>query len=292
VRRYAIEHNTAYEYESPVVQAYHLAHIRPRELDHQSVESSTVVVRPKPSRTHQSVDYFGNHHDRVEVLEPHDLLEVSAKSRITVTAPPLAANPPTDSVSWNAAVQMLDGDTTMLEVIEYRCDSPLVRSHQRLREYAEPTFAPDRPLVDAVMEFCGRINREFAYEPTATDVSTPLAAVLRDRRGVCQDFAHLAVGCLRSLGLAARYVSGYLETLPPPGRPRLVGADASHAWASVHVPGYGWFDFDPTNDLLPSERHVVVAWGRDFSDVTPLKGVVLGGGAHRLTVGVTVEPIE
>jgi transglutaminase-like putative cysteine protease len=159
-----------------------------------------------------------------------------------------------------------------------------------LSAYAAPSFAARLPLIDAVIDLNRRINTDFTYDPAATDTSTPLAQVLREKRGVCQDFAHVAIGCLRSLGLAARYVSGYLETQPPPGQARLVGADASHAWASVYVPDLGWLDFDPTNNMLPSERHITVAWGRDFSDVTPLKGMVLGGGAHTLTVGVDVEP--
>jgi transglutaminase-like putative cysteine protease len=159
-----------------------------------------------------------------------------------------------------------------------------------LAEYAAPIFTPGRPFVDAVGELSERIFREFKYEPLATDVSTPLAQVLRERRGVCQDFAQLAVGCLRSLGLAGRYVSGYLETDAPPGRPKLVGADASHAWASAFLPTLGWIDFDPTNAVFPGERHVTVAWGRDFSDVSPLRGIVLGGGQHSLAVAVDVTP--
>jgi transglutaminase-like putative cysteine protease len=183
----------------------------------------------------------------------------------------------------------LEADTTLLSAREFVFDSPLVRAHPSLAAYAEPTFRPGRPIVEAILELNHRIETEFAYDPSATDISTPLAQVLRQRRGVCQDFAHVAVGCLRSMGLAARYVSGYLETMPPPGMPRLVGADASHAWASVFLPDFGWLDLDPTNDLLPSGRHIVVGWGRDFSDISPLIGVVLGGGQHRLTIGVDVE---
>ena len=182
-------------------------------------------------------------------------------------------------------------DNQLVTVREFCFDSPLVRSHRSLREYAEQSFALGRPLRDAIIELNERIHADFKYEPAATDVSTPLAQVMRDRRGVCQDFAQVAVGCLRSMGLPARYVSGYLETQPPPGQPKLVGADASHAWASVYVPNFGWLDFDPTNALLPELRHVTVAWGRDFSDVSPLNGVVFGGGRHSLRVAVDVEDL-
>jgi transglutaminase-like putative cysteine protease len=161
-----------------------------------------------------------------------------------------------------------------------------------LLDYAVPIFTRKRPIVEAVLELNHRIHTEFKYDPSATDISTPLGQVMREKRGVCQDFAHVAIGVLRSVGLPARYVSGYLETTPPAGRERLIGADASHAWASTFVPGFGWLDFDPTNDVVTSERHITVAWGRDFSDVSPLKGVVLGGGRHTLSVGVDVEPRE
>ena len=171
-------------------------------------------------------------------------------------------------------------------------DSPFVAVRPAFREYAEPSFLPGRPLLEAVADLNERIYREFKYDPHFTTVATPLDEVLSERRGVCQDFAHLAIACLRSLGLAARYVSGYILTVPPPGRPRLVGADASHAWLSVFVPGLGWADFDPTNDLLPDLQHVTLAWGRDFSDISPLRGVILGGGEQKIDVRVTVEPID
>jgi transglutaminase-like putative cysteine protease len=177
-----------------------------------------------------------------------------------------------------------------LSAYELCFDSPFVRAHSMLLDYAQPIFTRKRPLVEAVLELNRRINRDFKYDPSATDVSTPLGQVMRERRGVCQDFAHVAIGVLRSVGLPARYVSGYLETMPPAGQARLVGADASHAWASTFLPGFGWFDIDPTNDLIPSDRHITVAWGRDFSDVSPIRGVVLGGGHHTLSVGVDVEP--
>jgi len=167
----------------------------------------------------------------------------------------------------------------------------LIAGSPVLAEYTAPSFTKERPLLEAVADLTGRIHRDFTFDRTATTVATPLQTVFRTRRGVCQDFAHLEIACLRSLGLAARYVSGYLESVPPPDQPRLTGADASHAWVSVFCPPVGWVDVDPTNDVLADERHVTVAWGRDYGDVSPLRGVILGGGQHALHVGVSVVPV-
>jgi len=178
-----------------------------------------------------------------------------------------------------------------VEAYSYTFDSPHARASRALAAYAAPSFPPGRPFLDAVMDLTRRIHDEFVYDPRATTIATPLSQVLEARRGVCQDFAHLQIGCLRALGLPCRYVSGYLLTRPPAGKPRLQGADASHAWVSVHLPDFGWVDFDPTNGLMPGEQHVTIACGRDFADVTPVRGVILGGGPHELTVEVDVSPI-
>jgi transglutaminase-like putative cysteine protease len=289
VTRYRVRHRTTYEYEGPVLHAHHLARLRPRNCEGQRVEATEVNVAPTPAAQRRTTDYFGNDGDRIEVAVEHDLLDVTATSTVVVLQRPLSEAPPRESPSWERTVEILQRDPALLAVREMTFDSPLVRAHGSLARYAQPAFGKGRPLVDALLELNHRVHTEFSYDPTATDVSTPLAQVLRERRGVCQDFAHIVVGCLRSLGLAARYVSGYLETLPPEGQSKLIGADASHAWASVYVPGSGWLDLDPTNDVIPGTRHIVLAWGRDFSDVSPLVGVVLGGGAHRLSVGVDVE---
>lgn len=288
--QYVLRHTTRYEYDLPVVHAHHLARLRPRQLSHQRVVSSELTVKPGASSLTEKIDYFGNITDVLEVSETHEVFEVASHSIVTTLPNRLSEAPPLGAITWEAAAQALDDTELYLREGELRYDSPLVRVHQVFKEYAATTFVAGRDLVEGVIELNRRIHQDFKYEPAATDVSTPLGQVMRERRGVCQDFAHVAVACLRSVGLAARYVSGYLETIPPPGKERLVGADASHAWASVLVPGHGWLDFDPTNNLLPSERHIWAAWGRDFSDVSPLKGVVLGGGAHRLTVGVDVAP--
>jgi transglutaminase-like putative cysteine protease len=211
-----------------------------------------------------------------------------AKTTVTrATRPPndLAASPSAETV--RAAVRR---PTTrdLLDACAMVFDSPHVAASERLAAYARPSFAPGRPVLEAARELVHRIHADFTYDPHATTIATPLVEVLERRRGVCQDFAHLAIGCLRSLRLPARYVSGYLLTHPPPGQPKLVGADASHAWFAVFVPGAGWFDFDPTNDLVPADEHVSVAVGRDYDDVTPLRGVIQGGGAHEVTVQVDV----
>lgn len=291
MRRYRVQHTTRYEYEAPVLHATHALHLEPRGLPHQRVLESRITIAPDQAELQSGRDYFGNVTHLVEILAEHEVLEVTSQSRVEVASPQLELTPATQ-IAWESVREQLEQDRGLLAAREFCFDSPLVRSHQLLAEYAAPTFTPRRPFVDAVAELSERIFREFKYEPQVTDVSTPLAQVLRERRGVCQDFAQLAVGCLRSLGLAARYVSGYLETDAPPGRPKLVGADASHAWASAFLPALGWLDFDPTNAVFPGERHVTVAWGRDFSDVSPLRGIVLGGGQHSLAVAVdvTAEP--
>jgi transglutaminase-like putative cysteine protease len=284
---YTVVHNTTYDYENPVLHGHHLAHLKPRATPNQYVAYHELSVLPEPASAQALIDYFGNNTHHFEVLSPHDRLEVISTTELEVVVPLSHAEAP--KIPWDQFAEQVRADTSLTAVQEFCFDSPLVRAHSSLREYANSTFAPGRDLKEAVVEFNARINSEFKYETASTDISTPLATVLREKRGVCQDFAHVAVGCLRSLGLPARYVSGYLETAPPPGKERLVGADASHAWAATYLPGFGWLDFDPTNNVLPSDRHVTVAWGRDFSDVSPLKGVVLAGGAHRVTVGVDVE---
>ncbi len=196
---------------------------------------------------------------------------------------------------WGEALDLLTNDLSpeMLDAREFCFESPLVSTARVVREYAEPSFPPGAPLVDAVTALTERIHADFVYDPGFTTVTTPLDEVLEHRRGVCQDFAHLAVGCVRSMGLAARYVSGYLETAPPPGVERLVGADASHAWLSVFVPGWGWLDLDPTNDKIVGSTYVTTAWGRDYADVSPLKGIVFGGGDfHTLDVAVDVARVD
>lgn len=290
--KYRLTHITSYEYESSVSHGRHVIRKRPRNLVSQTIRQSSLHTEPRPAWYLSSKDYFGNEMDTIELLEPHDTLVVRAFSEIEVGPRPLDEGLPLFQRPWEEVGERVRVDPACFQAREMLFDSPLVRRSSKLLEFARPAFAPGRPLLDAIIAFNRLIHEKFVYDPTATEVATPLDVVLRERRGVCQDFAHVAVGALRSLGLAARYVSGYLETTPPPGRPRLVGADASHAWASVFFPDEGWVAFDPTNNVLPGEQHIVAAWGRDFSDVSPLRGVVLGGGRHTVRVGVDVERMK
>lgn len=286
--KYRLTHETTYEYESLVSHSRHVIRKRPRNLIQQSIVRSSVQTEPRASWVSTTRDYFQNDIDTVEVIEPHDRFVVKALSELEVLSKAPDASTPGLQKSWEWVSDQLNRDPASFPAREMLYDSPLIQRNSTLHAYAKPSFAPRRPLIEAIVDLNARIHRDFAYDPNATDIATPLDEVMTQRRGVCQDFAHVAVGALRSMGLAARYVSGYLETLPPPGKPRLVGADASHAWASVYFPEEGWVSFDPTNNVLPNEQHIVLAWGRDFSDVSPLRGVVLGGGRHTVRVGVDV----
>ncbi len=290
--RYRVEHTTEYTYAVPVSMSQQLLHLLPRPSPLQQCRSHALIVSPTPSRRIDSIDAFGNPLTRLEFDRPHSTLSIIAQMQVEVTAP-AAIEPST--MAWEMVVGQLAyraGKVPTAEQIDaarFRFESAFVRIKSVLADYARDSFAPGRPLLDASLALMHKIHHEFAYDPKATKIATPLLEVFANRRGVCQDFAHLMLSCLRSLGLAARYVSGYLLTTPPPGKPRLIGSDASHAWISVYCPGQGWIDFDPTNNLIPQLGHITVAWGRDFGDVSPLRGVILGGGAHELEVRVSVK---
>ncbi len=290
---YQVTHRTTYGYGTAVGVSHHLAHLRPRVLPWQEVCGYTLTIDPAPTVITERTDFYGNAASYFAIKSPHDRLTVSARSQVRVRASGLPERtPPWQQVRDRCASDMLTADSA---VGEFRFDSPYVLRKPAFAEYAAASFPQDRPLLEAVSDFTARIYRDFKFDPRATTVATPLDEVFKKRRGVCQDFAHLAIAGLRSLGLPARYVSGYLETLPAPGKVRLVGVDASHAWFSVWCPGHGWIDTDPTNSLLPGDRHITVAWGRDFSDVSPLRGVVVGGGGSGPGVSVDVarlpEPV-
>lgn len=302
---YDIHHDTLYHYDSPVVLSQQIAHLRPRALARQHNLAHALTVGPTPARLVERIDFFGNPVCQFSLYAAHDGLAVRAHSRVRVM--PLAAGDAMAAAGayalpWEQARDhlrdALSGHATLQAAArdagQYRFASPFVPAGAEAAiyaDYAAACFPPGRPLVDAVLALCARIHREFRFDPAATGVATPVAQVFAERRGVCQDFSHLMIACLRALGLAARYVSGYLLTEPPPGQPRLIGADASHAWVSVWCPGLGWLDVDPTNDLRPDVDHITLAWGRDYGDVCPLRGVILGGGGHRVDVAVTVTPV-
>jgi transglutaminase-like putative cysteine protease len=290
--RYHVIHETKYEYDSVVTLSQQMLHMTPRNSKYQFCEWHQLNLSPKPTERIQNVDYFGNFSDYFAIFSPHKELTVSSKFSIKLD-PRLRLVDMPNSPSWEQVKQQLNQDgSTNLEAAKYLFSSPKVKCSESLAEYAMPSFWQNRPIIEAVFDLTQRIFTEFKFDPEATDVSTPLDQVLVGRRGVCQDFAHLMIGCLRSIGLSCRYVSGYILTHPPAGTERLIGADASHAWVSVFCPMYGWVDFDPTNNSLVQHEHITVAWGRDFSDVSPMRGVVLGGGEQKLEVSVTVTPDE
>ncbi|MFC3945116.1 transglutaminase family protein [Pseudomonas gingeri NCPPB 3146 = LMG 5327] len=292
--QYQIFHDTHYHYDSPVSLAQQLAHLWPRACDWQRCSARTLQISPEPTTRRDELDVFGNPLTRLAFERPHDELLVNACLTVEVLArPALDFN---QSPAWEETRGALTYSSQpvtaeLLEACRYRFESPYVHLKKSFVEFSESCFAPGRPLLVGVQALMEKIFHEFTFDAEATQVATPLVEVLERRRGVCQDFAHLMLACLRSRGLAARYISGYLLTQPPPGQPRLIGADASHAWVSVFCPVLGWVDFDPTNNVQPALEHITLAWGRDFSDVSPLRGVILGGGSHDPEVRVTVMPV-
>jgi transglutaminase-like putative cysteine protease len=290
--RLKVVHRTTYRYGETVSTSRHEARLSPREHEHQHTIAHTVEILPKPAVRRRRFDYFGNRALHFCLDEPHRALEVVASSVVDVL--PLLLPDLARTASWESVRDTMRSDRRrdVLDAFEMTFASPFVPAIPALADYARPSFSTGRPVLEAVRNLVHRIHGDFTYDPRATEVSTPLVQVLETRRGVCQDFAHLAIGCLRAMGLAGRYVSGYLLTRPPPGKAKMVGADASHAWIATWVPELGWIDFDPTNDLIPGEEHVTIGHGRDFSDVTPIRGVILGGGAHTLAVSVDVSPVE
>jgi len=285
---YQLVHETVYRYESPVVLSQQLLHLTPRVLDFQALDEHRVAIRPEPAETSSRSDYFGNPVTQIMLAAPHASLTVRAESKVRVDA--RAA--PAPAGAWEALRERLRGPGVgaLLEPAQYLYESPHVECFRELAAYAGRSYAAGRDAVDAALDLMRRIHADFTFDPKATSVSTPLREVLAKRRGVCQDYAHFMIGCLRTLGLPARYVSGYILTAPPPGKPRLVGADASHAWVSAWT-GAGWLDLDPTNNVRVGDEHITLAWGRDFGDVTPMRGVILGGGEQELEVRVTVTPL-
>jgi transglutaminase-like putative cysteine protease len=289
--RYTISHRTAYEYNEAVSVSHHLVRLHPRDLAHQRTLSYRLMSDPVPAIVEPHTDYFGNLVSFITIEGPHRHLSVNSECEIEVVARSLPD--PGGTASWESVRDLCQGDAYAVcgEACEYYYPSALVPVRPEFHEYAAEAFGPSRPILEAGIDLMARIHRDFKFDPQATTVATPVEQVLRQRRGVCQDFAQLQIACFRSMGLSARYVSGYLETAPPPGQPKLVGADASHAWVQLWCGTAGWVDLDPTNDVLPGERHITLAWGRDFDDVSPFRGVLVGSGNHHLSVAVDVNQI-
>lgn len=282
--KYRIRHVTVHRYATPVLYSQQALRLTPFTTVRQRCLSAAVAVNPQPATRREHVDYFGNGVILLTIDAPHRELTVTAWSAVDVDAPP---PPPVDSVPWERVRDGMEAAE-----IEFACDSPFAAATEPVRAYAEPSFPAGRPVGEAVLDLTRRIHTDFVYDPQATTVGTAPDEVLELRRGVCQDFAHLQIAALRAMGMSARYVGGYLLTRPPTGQPKLIGSDASHAWVSAWIPGYGWFDVDPTNDMAVGDEHIVCAVGRDFEDVSPIKGVVVGGGEHDLSVAVDVIPDE
>lgn len=289
---YRIVHRTTYKYKNPVSVGNHMACLTPRSLPHHRCTWNELRISPVPATRNQRIDYFGNHLSFFTIQEPHQQLVVEARSEVILddAAKPQLENSP----AWESVARSLPDDRRpeSIEAFQFIFESPRIRPSAEFASYASRSFTLGRPFAEALLDLTARIHKDFRFDSRATHVRTPPEEVFRKRRGVCQDFAHLQIACLRSLNLAARYVSGYLRTYPPPGRPRLVGVDASHAWVSAYCPGIGWLDVDPTNNVVPSRGHVTLAWGRDYGDVSPLRGLILGGRHHTLKVAVDMEPIE
>ena len=293
--RLSIIHETHYRYSSPVALSQQLLHLTPRMLPWQSCEAHRIGVEPTAGEMVEREDYYGNRTAQLLIAVPHESLLVRTESEVSVKPRAQAAlgAPRTAWETVRARLRAPDAPA-LVEAAEFLYDSPHIERSRELADYAVKSFTTRRGVLESAADLARRIHKDFEFDRTATSVSTPLRQVLKDKRGVCQDFAHLMIGCLRSIGLAARYVSGYILTAPPPGRSRLIGADASHAWTSIWCgrsgEDGGWVDIDPTNNCLVDDAHVTLGWGRDFGDVTPMRGVILGGGTQQLGVRVTVAP--
>jgi transglutaminase-like putative cysteine protease len=288
---YSVRHRTTYRYAQDVSYSRHLMHLAPRDTATQKVANFELIVSPVSAVRVRGKDYFGNSTDRLALYEPHAVVDIVAVSRVAAVAPP--ERDADASAPWEEMrgyLETMHADT--YDIVQYMFDSPLTAFTADLAAYAETSFTPGRPLLAGAHDLMSRIHRDFRYDTTVTDAATPVDRVFEIRAGVCQDFAHVAIAAMRSLGLPARYVSGYLLTQPPPGKERLIGADASHAWFSVWAPPYGWVDLDPTNNVLPGDGHITVGWGRDYWDVAPINGIVTGGGDHLIEVGVDVAPVR
>ena len=288
--KFQVSHATTYKYRRPVVQSQHLVHLQPRALPQQRVIHHSLLIDPAPVGRNEILDYFGNAAVLLRIEDEHSEFIVHARSTVEIVAMPVPDLERTAAWEDVARLGQHKGAGLDAAVLQFTCASRHAPLSRDLMQFALGSFPSRRPVLAGAMDLTSRIFREFRFDPAATDVSTPIDRVLQMKRGVCQDFAHLAIAALRSLGLPARYVSGYLLTRPPPGQLKLAGSDASHAWLSVWAPETGWVDFDPTNGIIPAGEHITVAYGRDYDDISPISGVLLGGGDQTMTVAVDVEP--
>lgn len=292
---FQLSHTTCYEYDSGVTFCHNIATLKPKNMVGQTLLDYSLEITPTPTEISEKLDFFGNTVTRFSIQKQHNELKVTAKSKVLkdyTLQPNIENSVKGKSVTLSQAIQALKSNTLdILEVRQFILESILVaRITPEIRAYAEISFKPERSVFEAAFELMQRIYTDFDFDAEVTNVATPIHDVIKQKKGVCQDFAQIAIACVRSVGLPARYVSGYIETLPPPGKEKLVGTDASHAWFSVYIPSFGWIDFDPTNNQIPKNQHIVVSYGRDYYDVPPLKGVIYSTGKNKMKVAVDIRP--
>ncbi len=289
---YRVVHITDYIYESSASLCHNVMFQVPRDLPFQQVISFKHAITPEPSYQMDRVDFFENKYLFFSIEKSHKKLKVVSESEVSISQPNWMSINPSLTQSWEEVVEWLQSTDALNDIRQFYLQSNHVTFVDGIKEYTLESFMPGRPIMEAMLELNTRINTDFKFTPGFTDISTPLSQVFESKKGVCQDFAHFELACLRSIGLAARYVSGYIETIPPPGVPKLVGADASHAWVAIYIPGHDWVEFDATNNLLVNDKHIRVAVGRDFADITPLKGIVYSVGKQNMKVSVDVRNLE
>ncbi|KAA5821168.1 transglutaminase family protein [Algibacter amylolyticus] len=292
---FQISHTTSYIYEVGVTFCHNIATIKPKDMLGQKVVDYKLEISPTPTEFSEKLDFFGNTITRFSIQEQHKTLKVTALSKILrdhTLEPDIYKSESGQKITLIEALAALKTENRgHLDIKQFVLESILIANISKdIRAYAEVSFKPNRPIFEAAYELMERIFKDFEFNPNVTNVATPIHEVMVNKKGVCQDFAQIAIACIRSVGLPARYVSGYIETLPPPGKEKLVGTDASHAWFSIYIPSFGWVDFDPTNNQIPKDQHIVVAYGRDYYDVPPLKGVIYSSGANKMKVAVDIRP--
>jgi transglutaminase-like putative cysteine protease len=292
---FQLSHTTSYKYGNGVTFCHNIATLKPRDFLGQTILSYDLEISPKPTEISERIDFFGNTITRFSIQQYHKELKVIAKSKILrdyTLAPDIYQSAIGMAITLDEAKEELKSTKPeILEVKQFVLESILIaKISKNIREYALVSFKPGRPIFESALELMERIFNDFEFNPNATNVATPIQEVMENKKGVCQDFAQIAIACVRAIGLPARYVSGYIETLPPPGKEKLIGTDASHAWFSLYIPKFGWVDFDPTNNQIPKNQHIIVAYGRDYYDVPPLKGVIFSSGENKMKVAVDIRP--
>ena len=294
---FQVIHQTNYKYDNFVSYCHNLATLKPREQEGQKLLDYKLKIDPEPTEYSEQFDFFGNHLTRFSIQQPHNELKVVAKSYIERNYQAITKryqSAACQDMTMSKAIKQMEAlNPECLDARQYVLESPLIRKiSSEVRAYGSESFSANRSVFDAAFELTKRIYTDFQFVPGFSDVATPLHTVFKEKKGVCQDFAQIAIACIRSVGLPARYMSGYIETIPPDGQEKLIGADASHAWFSIYIPEFGWVDFDPTNNLIPENQHLVVAWGRDYYDVPPLKGVIYSNGNNEMSVSVDIREAE